>query len=168
SGHLIMPSVRLNMQNPYHSDIFGIWPASNSNTNPDYILSTPLWLSFSTHSLDARVFEEEGPAIPLIPDPRVANSDLPVKGKRVGAECPEGFLSDAFPHLQCYISSDGRYMMGREVTIREDRSGEYDIILVGIGRFQPGTIDPNLPWFLGDNGGSIIYIAIQGRLIPEN
>jgi len=165
SGHLIMPEVQLQLQNPYHADIFGIWPASNPSTNPDYRLNTPLTITFTTHTLDNRVFQEEGPEVPLVADERISNQDLVVREKRLGPDCPEGFLVDQFPHLKCYLSADGRYLEGRVVTLRPGKTDEYDIILVGVGQFQPGTTDPDIPWFMGDFGGSRIYIAIQGRLI---
>ncbi|HCU24502.1 MAG TPA: hypothetical protein DF383_05750 [Deltaproteobacteria bacterium] len=171
SGQLTLPGVVLRMQNPYHADILGLWPASDPSGTPDYKMDAVLPLTFTTHLMDRSSFEEGGQSFELLPDGRISAADLAVKDKRVGPACPETYLEPGTaPHLQCYLSSDGRYLQGHEATLRSGQKKYYDVVLVGIGRFPPGgpgTSNPNLPWFLGDNGGSRIYIAIQGRIYQE-
>lgn len=170
TGHFTLPSIQLQMQNPYHADILGRWPASNPAGNPDYMMDVTLHLSFTTHLLDRRVLQEGGREVVLVPDERVSERDLEVKDKRLGPPCPEGYLDDAQPYLQCYLSTGSRYFQGYEVTLKANQTKYYDVVLVGVGQFPPGgpdTSNPDLPWFLGDSGGSRIYIAIQGRMYQE-
>ncbi len=170
TGHLTLPGLKLGFQNPYHADIFGRWPASNPNADPDYILDVTVDISFTTHQLNSKNIVEGGRELVLVPDSRISNSDLLVQDKKLGEECPQGFLADASPHLRCYLSSGAQNLKGFEVTLRQDNPNVYDLILVGVGHFPsggPNSSHPDLPWFLGDNGGSRIYIAIQGRILKQ-
>ena len=170
TGHFTLPSIQLRMENPYHADILGRWPASNPFGNPDYMMDATLHLSFTTHLLDRRSVQEGGREIVLVPDERVSERDLEVKDKRLGPPCPEGYLDGVHPFLQCYLSTGNRYFQGYEVTLKAGQTKYYDVVLVGVSQFPPGgpdTSNPDLPWFLGDSGGSRIYIAIQGRIYQE-
>lgn len=167
SGHFTLPGIVLRMQNPYHADILGRWPASNPFGNPDYLMDTTLSLSFTTHLLDRRAVEEGGREIILVPDGRVSEAELLLKDKRHGPECPAGYLDNVKPRFHCYLSAGDRYLQGYETTLRAGQTKYHDVVLVGAGQFPsggPGTSNPDLPWFLGDSGGSRIYIAIQGRM----
>ncbi len=167
SGHFTLPGIQLRMQNPYHADILGRWPASNPGGNPDYMMDATLSMAFTTHILDRRSIEEGGRTLQLVPDGRVSETELVVKDKRLGPECPEGYLDNVQPWFQCYLSSGNRYMQGYEVTLRAGQTKYYDVVLVGATQFPaggPDTSNPDLPWFLGDSGGSRMYIAIQGRM----
>jgi len=169
TGHLTLPSLKMRMLNPYHADIFGIWPESNPFTNPDYILDVPLEISFTTHLLDQRILEEgEAPPLLLVPDERILESELDVHDKRLGKDCPEGYLEGVHPRLKCYLSSDDKFLEGRVASLRPSYNNQYLVNLVGVTHLPPGTTDPDIPWFLGDDGGSLLYIAIQGRLCPED
>jgi len=176
SGDLTIPEITLRIQNPYHSDIVGKWPKSNPSGNPTYILDTNLSTSLTSLTLDTQDVEENGEKLDLVPDNRISEGDLNLTGKKMGKDCVDdylnhnpssGNLADKHPHIKCYLSTGDRYMQGLGVSLRPNSTTEYDVILVGVARFQPGgpnTSNPNLPWFMGDDGGSKIYIAIQGRL----
>lgn len=106
----------------------------------------------------------------LVPDGRVSETELLLKDKRHGPECPAGYLDNVKPRFHCYLSAGDRYLQGYEATLRAGQTKYYDVVLVGAAQFPPGgpgTSNPDLPWFLGDAGGSRIYIAIQGRLYRE-
>ncbi|MFO1464754.1 MAG: hypothetical protein U1F66_13385 [bacterium] len=170
SGHFTLPGILLRMQNPYHADILGRWPASNPGGNPDYLMDATLSLAFTTHILDHREIKEGGRDLVLVPDGRVSETELVMKDKRLGPECPEGYLDDVQPWFRCYLSTGDRYLQGYEVTLRAGQTKYYDVVLVGVSQFPaggPDTSNPNLPWFLGDSGGSRIYVAIQGRLYKK-
>ncbi len=170
TGHFTLPSIQLRMENPYHADILGRWPASNPLGNPDYMMDATLHLSFTTHLLDRRAIQEGGREIVMLPDERVSERDLEVKDKRLGPPCPDGYLDDVQPFLRCYLSTGDRYFQGYEVTLKAGQTKYYDVVLVGVGQFPtggPDTSNPDLPWFLGDSGGSRIYIAIQGRMYQQ-
>jgi len=164
SGHMTLPNIRLRMQNPYHADIVGKWPASNPNSNPDYMLDVILNLSFTTHILDRKVTEEGGRTVTLVPDERIGEGDLVVKSKPLGPECPEGIFEGAHPAFSCYLSSGDRYLQGKEVTLKPNQTKYYDVVLVGVAQFPSSQQDVDLPWFLGENGGTKIFIVIQGRM----
>lgn len=171
SGHFTLPGIVLRMQNPYHADILGRWPASNPGGNPDYVMDTTLSLAFTTHLLDRRSLEEGGRDLLLVPDGRVSETELLLKDKRHGPECPAGYLDDVKPRFHCYLSAGDRYLQGYEATLRAGQTKYHDVVLVGAAQFPPGgpgTSNPDLPWFLGDSGGSRIYIAIQGRMYRED
>jgi hypothetical protein len=179
TGELTLPEIDLRIENPYHSDIAGKWLPSNPGGNPSNILDTEMVISLTTLLLDEVQVGEGDEALFLVPDSRILKGDLSVKGKPMGEECPgdfpfimnhdstNGTLEEKHPHTRCYLTSDERYMKGRAVSIRPDDIKQRDIVLVGVGRFPSGTEDPNLPWFMGEGGGSRMYIAIQGRLIVE-
>ncbi|HKX12823.1 MAG TPA: hypothetical protein VJP40_06695 [bacterium] len=170
TGHFTLPSIQLRMENPYHADILGRWPASNPLGNPDYMMDVTLHLSFTTHLLDRRMIQEGGREIVLVPDDRISERDLEVKDKRLGQPCPEGYLDNVQPYLQCYLSTGNRHFQGYEVTLKAGQTKYYDVVIVGVAQFPPGgpdTSNPDLPWFLGDSGGSRFYIAIQGRMYQE-
>lgn len=177
TGELTLPEITLRIENPYHSDIAGKWlPSSPPSSN---ILDTEMQISLTTLLLDDVEAGEGDEALILVPDSRILKSDLSVKGKPMGDECPGDFpfimnhdptvgtLEEKHPHMRCYLTSDERFMKGRAVSIRPDDINKRDVVLVGVGRFPPGTEDPNLPWFMGEGGGSRIYIAIQGRLFVQ-
>lgn len=167
SGQFTLPGIILQMQNPYHADILGRWPASNPGGNPDYLMDITLSLAFTTHLLDRRSVDEGGQQVVLVPDGRVSETELVLKDKRLGSECPTGYLDEGKPSFRCYLSAGDRYLQGYEATLRAGQTKYYDVVLVGAAQFPsggPGTSNPDLPWFLGDSGGSRIYIAIQGRL----
>lgn len=168
TGHLTLPSISMRMLNPYHADILGIWPASQPGADPDYILDVPIQLSFTTQLLNQLVING-GELMPqlLVPDERILLSDLVMRDKRLGAECPENFLTGEPPRLKCYLTEDEKFLTGMPLTLRPGYTDQYFINLVGVTRLPPGNTDPDLPWFLGDDGGSRLYIAIQGRLCPE-
>jgi hypothetical protein len=179
TGELTLPEINLRIENPYHSDIAGKWLPSNPGGNPSNILDTEIKISLTTLLLDDVQVGEGDEAIILVPDDRILKGDLSVKGKPMGAECPgdypfildhdsgNGTLEEKHPHIRCYLTSDERFMKGRAVSIRPDDINKRDVVLVGVGRFPPDTEDSNLPWFMGEGGGSRIYIAIQGRLFIE-
>ncbi|MCE9625375.1 MAG: hypothetical protein K8R69_07995 [Deltaproteobacteria bacterium] len=167
TGQFTLPGILLRMQNPYHADILGKWPASNPSGNPDYLMDASLSITFTTHLLDRRSIVEGGREVVLVPDGRVSETELVMKDKRLGQECQEGYFDDVQPWFRCYLSTGDRYMQGYEATLRAGQTKYYDVVLVGATQFQPGgpdTNNPDLPWFLGDSGGSRMYIAIQGRL----
>lgn len=167
SGHFTLPNIQLRMQNPYHADILGKWPASNPNLDPDYFLDAILNMSFTTHILDRRSVEEGGREILLVPDLRTLPGDLVLSSKPLGPDCPEGIFDGAEPNFKCFLSTGNRYLQGKEVTLRPNQTREYDIVLVGVGQFPSEVSDPELPWFLGENGGSRIFIAILGRMYKD-
>ncbi len=179
TGELTLPSLTLRIQNPYHSDIVGKWPRSNPGGNPDYLLDTELTMTLTTHLLDKESIEENGIEFDLIPDSRLSGSDLSVKGKKLGADCPEdldflnheaGDIASKKPLLKCFLSTGDRYLQGLPASLRPNQTTEYDVILVGLGRFPPGgpnTSNPSLPWFMGESGGSRLYVAILGRIYKE-
>jgi len=128
--------------------------------------------------MDKAEVEDNGETFDLIPDDRLSAGDLNLKGKALGKDCVDdylnhettGNLADKHPHLKCYLSTGDRYMQGLGVGLRPNQTKEYDIVLVAVGRFQsggPNTSAPDLPWFMGEEGGSKIYMAIQGRLYKE-
>jgi len=179
SGELTLPDITLRIQNPYHSDIVGKWPKSAYGSDPDYMLDTTLQVTLTTHTMDQAEIEELGTVIDMLPDPRLSASDLNVKGKKLGKDCvedylnhnpSEGTLAEKHPHLLCYVTSDQRNMQGLPANLRPESTTEYDVVLVGVGRYPPGgpnTSNPSLPWFMGEEGGSKMYVAIQGRLYKE-
>lgn len=175
SGELTLPEITLRIQNPYHSDIVGKWPKSNPAANPSYMLDTTLQITLTTHIMDQASIEEVGEVLNLLPDPRVSTSDLNVKNKKLGKDCVEDYLNhsaegniaDKHPHMKCYLSTGDRYLQGLPANLRPNSDTEYDMVLVGIGRYPSETADPNLPWFMGEEGGSRMYVAIQGRLYKE-
>lgn len=176
-GELSLPEITLRIENPYHSDIAANWLPSNPAGSPSNILDTTLEITLTTLLIDdLEAGDEETGIINLVPDDRILKSDLSVKGKPMGEECPEdifnhdpstGTLDEKHPHIRCYLTSDERFLKGRAISIRPDDINERDIVIVGVGRYPPDTLDPNLPWFMGENGGSLMYVAIQGRLIVE-
>ena len=168
TGQLTLPAISMRMLNPYHSDILGIWPGSNPFSNPNYILDVPFKLSFTTHLLNQLAVNGDGlKPLPLVPDERILLSDLVVRNKRLGLDCPEGFMEGEHPRLKCYLTDDEKFLTGQPLTLRPGYTDQYFVNLVGVTRLPPGETDPNIPWFLGDDGGSRLYIAIQGRLCPE-
>jgi len=176
SGSLTLPQITLRIQNPYHSDIASKWQKSNPGGNPTNILDTDLDITLTTFLIDKKVIEDSGQELVMVPDERISASQLNVKGKPLGKECPDDFLNhdpgtgtleEKHPHIKCYISSDEKYLQGREVALRPNQTTEYDVVLVGVSQYPTLTIDPNLPWFMGENGGSRMYVAIQGRLYLE-
>jgi hypothetical protein len=176
SRNLTLPNLTLRIQNPYHSDIAGRWPKSNPNGNPSNLLDTTMDVTLTTYLLERDGIEEAGRTLDLVPDGRISEPQLKVKGKPLGEECPadifnydpsQGSLVEKHPHFLCYVSSDGNYMQGSAISLRPNQTKEYDVVLVGVGHFPPSSQDSNLPWFMGDGEGSRMYIAIQGRLIVE-
>lgn len=164
TGHMTIPDIALSMENPYHADIIGKWPASNPNANPDYVMRSVLNMSFTTHILDRAQIEEGGRTLSLLPDERISASELVLKSKPLGAECPQGIFEGADPNFRCFLSTGDRYLEGKAVTLRPNQVREYDVVLVGVGQFASLTQDPELPWFLGEDGGTRIFIAILGRM----
>ncbi len=176
TGELTIPDITLRLQNPHHSDIAGKWPRSNPSANPSYILDTTLNITLTTRLLDKVSVTEGEEEIVLVPDDRISGSDLNVKNKAIGKDCVEDFLNHdpsvgtieaKHPHLKCYLSTGDRYLQGLPASLRPNQLTDYDVVLVGVGRFPPETTDPSLPWFMGENGGSRLYVAIQGRLFKE-
>jgi len=167
SGHMTLPDIRLRMQNPYHADIVGKWPASNPMGHPTYMLDDVLQLSFTTHILDRKVTEDAGRTVVLVPDERITAQDLVVKSKPLGRDCPDGIFDGVHPAFSCYLSSGDRFLQGHEVTLKPNQTKYYDVVLVGVAQFPTSQEDPNLPWFLGENGGTKILITIQGRMYKD-
>jgi hypothetical protein len=177
SGELTLPSITLRIQNPYHSDIVGKWPKSNyGGPEPNYVMDAEVIVTLTTRMIDQLTLQENGEEVPLVPNPRISTSDLSVRSKPLGEECPEdylnhdpsqGTLEEKHPRFKCYLSTGERYVQGLPANLRPESTTEYDLVLVGIGRFESLALDPNLPWFMGENGGSRMYLAIQGRLFKE-
>lgn len=179
TGEFSLPEISLRIENPYHSDIAGKWLPSNPGASPTNILDTSMQITLTTLLIDDLEVGEGEDILDLVPDERILKSNLSVKGKSMGTECPgdfafilnhdptDGTLEEKHPHLRCFLTADERFMKGRSVSIRPDTIKERDIVIVGVGRFPPDLTDPNLPWFMGENGGSLMYVAIQGRLIVE-
>lgn len=170
TGDLTLPDISLRIQNPYHDDIQGVWPASNPpNTN---ILDTVMKLSLTTKTLDRLTDETTG--LSLVSDSRISNrSQLNLersvfKEALFGKDCvdPDPVKSLAHPHFKCYLTPDGKYLQGRPVSLREGQQNIFDVIMVGVGKFNPNTLsgEQDIPVFLSD---SIMYLVIQARLCPE-
>jgi hypothetical protein len=164
TGHLTLPDIVLRFQNPYHADIIGKWPASNPFANPDYLMDTQLLVTFSTHILDRNLLEEGGRTIDLLPDDRVSVPELVVRSKPLGDPCPAGIFENTEPNFRCFLSTGERYLEGKAVTLRADQTEGYDVVIVGVGQFPSLIQDPELPWFLGEDGGTRIFISILGRI----
>ncbi len=164
TGHMSIPNIVLRMQNPYHADIIGKWPASNPNANPDYLFDANLNMTFTTHIIDRDTIEEGGESIDLLPDDRISPAELVVKSKPLGDPCPEGIFDGAEPNFKCFLSTGDRYLEGKAVTLKPNQIRDYDLVLVGVAQFPSLIADPELPWFIGENGGSKFFIAILGRL----
>lgn len=166
----------LRIENPYHSDIAGRWLPSDPGGSPTNILDTTVEVTLTTLTFDVELQEIAGEEVDLLPDVRIPESALNLKGLPLGDECPEdifnhqpdvGTLEEKHPHFLCYVTPNGRYVRGRPVSVREDNVNERDVVLSGFIRFPSETTDPNLPWFMGENGGSYMPLAIQGRFITQ-
>ncbi|MCC7343905.1 MAG: hypothetical protein IT573_03130, partial [Deltaproteobacteria bacterium] len=163
TGNMTIPNLKLRIQNPYHGNVGGVWPPSNPGLGypNDNILDTTLDLSLTTLILDKK---EEGDLV-LVPDPRISRSDLNLASKadRLGDPCPEDPLT-AHPHMKCYLTSDGKYVQGKPLSLKPGTDGVYDVVVVGVGQFKPRSVEADTPVFM-DN--SRIYLAIQGRMCKD-
>ena len=170
TGNIIMPNVKLRIQNPYHDDVGGVWAPSNPS-NSNTILDTEMELSLSTKVLDKK--EDEVTGLSLVPDSRISRSKLNIdkskkKDSLLGEDCvdPDPVASLEHPHFKCYLTADGKYLQGRPLALRQGETNIYDVILVGVGHFNPNTLsgEEGTPVFLSD---SDMYLVIQARLCPE-
>ena len=91
------------------------------------------------------------------------------------------------PRIECFVSNNteyangeygdaGGFIVGKNVSLRGKQNDPnnyvYDVVLVGVSRFGPyigieGSQE--MPFFLADNDGQRVFIAIQARMfVPKN
>ena len=135
------------------------------------ILDTLLNLSLTTKTLDKLTDEITG--LPLVSDGRIGRSDLNlertvVKEELFGEDCvdPDPIQSLEHPHLKCYLTPSGKHLQGTPVSLRAGETDIFDVVLVGIGKFNSNTLpnEEDIPVFMNNNN---IYLVIQARLCPE-
>ncbi|MFO1464756.1 MAG: hypothetical protein U1F66_13395 [bacterium] len=158
TGNLTVPNLKLRIQNPYHGNVGGVWPPSappNSN-----ILDTVMDVSLTTQVVDKL---KDGDTT-LVPDTRISRSQLNILPKvaNQGLDCPAD--PAAHPHFKCYITSDGKYVQGKPLSLRPNSDNVYDVVLVAVGQFNTRQAEADIPVFMD---GSRIYLAIQGKLCKE-
>jgi len=158
TGNLTVPNLKLRIQNPYHGNVGGVWPPS---APPDSnILDTLMDVSLTTEVVDK---VKDGDLV-LVPDTRISRSQLNIlpKAANQGSDCPTD--PALHPHFKCYITSDGKYVQGKPLTLRPNSDNVYDVVLVAVGQFNSRQVEPDVPVFMD---GSKIYLAIQGRMCPD-
>lgn len=158
TGELNM-SIFLRMQNPYHFSIIGgQWGLSDPFANPTLMMDVTMKTTFYTGTLDGATAQIGGKEVNLLPDPRISSGDLKLTGKSLGDPCPEDSFGTDFPTLLCFVTSDGKYMQGRNIEPNPENPTRQRVRLVGVAYFGP---DSNQPLFLNDTR---MYIAIDGEL----
>ncbi len=160
TGNLTLPNLGLTIQQPYHGNVSGVWPDSAPGVNQ---LTTDLQVSFTTLALDS--LEKEG--FTLVPDSRISQSqlNLSTKASVLGPECPgDPVNGDATPRFRCFLTPDGKFIQGRPAALQEGSTQNYDVILVGVARFNAQSAESDIPIFMSDSN---LFMVLQGKLCPE-
>jgi hypothetical protein len=161
TGNLTMPNLDVQVINPYHGVVGGgVWPATDGTNN---ILDTNFSMSLTTLVLDD-LRNRDG--LPLVADGSIGRAQLNVapKDSRLGPDCTaDAVKSREHPHFRCYLTGDGKFLQGRPVALREGETSVYDVILVGVGKFNAQAVEGDIPVFMSN---SLMYLVIQGRLCP--
>lgn len=170
TGELILPSININLYNPFHSALGAAYPEH-------YKTDTSLKTTFTTGTLNS-FFEASANHYDLVPvgSDRVSSLGVPANYANNFEACPEGWnptidydpqnpSASPTPKFTCYLAP--RASAASPAFIRGSVAvpaphGQRSITLVALTRFNK---DPNnnefIPFFMKDN---IMWVAFQGRL----
>jgi hypothetical protein len=159
TGEFIAPNIDLRLLNPFHATVLDYLSTLSTNT--------ALIASVSTLTVDSK-FDGE---IPLVPDPTINNSDIPVPDSIFKSifstpqyQCPGGDAwkptDSATPTFDCYIAHSSPHDL-KGLSLTPLPNGDYELILTLLTRFGPTGPPDNVPSFMS---GGRIWVALQGRL----